>query len=472
MAAGFFRLGMANQEAVYHYFFRRPPFSGGFTVTAGLESLISFIRNFKYQPDEIDYLRSLKTNNDKPLFDEDFLSYLKNFKIELDIDAAPEGSVVFPYEPIARVRGPMLQAQLLETPLLNLLNFPTLIATKASRMVLAARGDPVVEFGLRRAQGVDGALTASRSAYVGGVTSTSNVQAGKCFGIPVSGTQAHSWILSFDEEIEAFRAFAKVYPDQTTILVDTFDTHEGIKKAIEVGKELKKTGKDLYAIRLDSGDLANLSEWARDELDRAGLKNTLIIASNELDEWLISELKRQGAKISCWGIGTNLSTGGGQGALDGVYKLSAIRSPSGEWQYKLKLSEQLQKISNPGFLQVKRYFNRSGKPVADLIYDEWIGVNEEPILCDLTDPTRHKRLSRQLSSKSILEPIFRGGECVYTSPPLKEIRELAKKNLEIFPNEIKRFVNPHLFTVGFEQKYHELKLSLIEAIRSHRMELS
>lgn len=461
MAYGYFKLGMHNAPSVFHYFFRRQPFAGGFTMTAGLESLITFLNNYHFSEDDLAYLKSLS------LFDENFLTYLQNLKITLDIDAVPEGSIVFPSEPIVRVKGPILQAQLLESTLLNLLNFPSLIATKAARITAAAKGDTTVEFGLRRAQGVDGALTASRSAFVGGVSATSNVLAGKMFGIPVQGTQAHSWILAFDDELESFRAFSEVCKDNIILLVDTFDTHEGVKKAIVVGKALKKDGKELFGIRLDSGDLAALSIWAREELDKAGLKSTQILASNELDEGIIFELKSQGAKIDAWGVGTKLVTGGNQGALDGVYKLSAIQDEGGKWEYRFKLSEQLQKISNPGFLQVKRYY-RDRKPVADLIYDEWIGLEEEPVLCDLLDPTKTKKLSKQLTSENLLKPIFTNGKCVYPLPSLQEIQNFGKQNLAKFPSEIKRFLNPDLYLVGFEKKYHEHKLSLIRDIRSKR----
>jgi len=465
MAYGYFKLGMHDRPAVFHHFFRRPPFAGGFTMTAGLESLIDFLKSYRFTETDLSYLKSLA------LFDDKFLNYLKNLKITLDIDAMPEGSIVFPSEPIVRVTGPLLQAQLLETTLLNLLNFPTLIATKAARVTLAAKGDKTVEFGLRRAQGIDGAMTASRAAFVGGINATSNVLAGKAYGIPVQGTQAHSWVLAFEEELESFMALKEVCQDKLTLLVDTFDTREGVRNAIQVGKQLKKEGRELFAIRLDSGDLAALSIWARNELDAAGMQSTQILASNELDEWIISDLKSQGAKIDAWGVGTRLVTGGNQGALEGVYKLSAIQNEKGKWDYRFKLSEQLHKISNPGFLQVRRYY-KDKKPIADLIYDEWTTLEEQPILCDLVDPTKTKKLSKTLTSVDLLQPIFRAGECVYTSPPLQEIQKTGKNNLAEFPSEIKRFINPDLYLVGFEKNYHEHRLSLIRDIRSKRMEMA
>lgn len=465
MAYGYFKLGMHNDNAVFHYFFRRLPFSGGFAMAAGLESFVTFLNNYRFSKDDLGYLKNLA------IFDDEFLAYLADLKLTLDIDAVPEGTIIFPTEPIARVKGPILQAQLLETTLLTLLNFPTLIATKAARVCSAAKGDKVVEFGLRRAQGIDGAMAASRAAFVGGVSATSNVLAGKEFGIPVQGTQAHSWVLAFDDEFESFRAFSEICKDNIVLLVDTYDTYEGVRKAIAVGKELKKEGKELFGIRLDSGDLTVLSIWAREELDRAGLTSTVILASNELDESIIAELKSQGAKIDVWGVGTKLVTGGGQGALDGVYKLSAIQHKGkGEWEYRFKLSEQLQKISNPGFLQTKRYY-KGNKPVADLIYDEWTPFDEEPILCDLFDPTKTKRLSEQLHSESLLQPIFREGKCVYNLPSLQEIQEFGKKNLAQFPTEVKRFINPDIYQVGFEKNYHEHRLSLIRDIRNKRSEI-
>jgi nicotinate phosphoribosyltransferase len=331
MAYGYWKAGLERKEAVFQLFFRKTPFKGGFTIAAGLESVIHFIENFKFDSSDLNYLAQLKGPDGNLYFNEEFLNYLAQLRFTGDIDAIPEGTVVFPYEPLVRVQAPLIECQLLESPLLNLINFPTLVATKAARVCLAANGDSVIEFGLRRAQGIDGALTASRAAYIGGCDSTSNILAGKMFGIPVKGTHAHSWVMVFDEELEAFQTYAKNLPNNCVFLVDTYDTIEGVKKAIQVGQWLRQEGKKMIGIRLDSGDLADLSIKSRALLDQAGFENAVIVASNELDETIISELKRQGAQINVWGVGTNLVTAKDQPALDGVYsfRLFGIQARSG-----------------------------------------------------------------------------------------------------------------------------------------------
>lgn len=463
MAYGYWKNGMEHKEAVFHLNFRKFPFNGGYAVAAGLESIINFIQRFHFDTSDLDYLASLKGVDQVPFFPEEFLSYLSHLKFSCDVDAVPEGTIVFPHEPLIRIQGPLIQAQLLESPLLNLMNFPTLIATKAARICSAANGDPVLEFGLRRAQGVDGVLTASRSAYIGGCSSTSNVLAGKLFGIPVSGTHAHSWVMAFDHEIDAFRAYAEALPGNCVFLVDTYNSLEGVKKAIEVGRWLKTQGKPFLGIRLDSGDLAYISINSRQMLDEAGFKETKIFASNELDEMLILDLKRQGAQIAVWGVGTNLVTGKEQPALDGVYKLSAIRDPGKEWQYKLKLSEQLAKVSHPGILQVRRYFNEQGN-VADAIYDIHSHVDSGCCIVDPFDPTRQKVI-KNMMSKDLLVPIFRGGELVYSLPKLSSIRENTINGLDQFHPGIKRFLNPHQYIVGMEESLYEKKMELIRQVR-------
>lgn len=464
MAYAYWKAGLDKREAVFHLFFRKPPFNGGFTVTAGLEAAIEFIENFKINADDLAYLRSLKNQEGHPLFSDGFFDYLQNLKLTCSVDAVPEGTVVFPYEPLLRVQGPLLQCQLLESPLLNLINFPTLIATKAARVCIAAEGDSVFEFGLRRAQGIDGALTASRSAYIGGCDATSNTLAGKLYGIPVKGTHSHSWVMAFDDELEAFESYAESLPDQCVFLVDTYNTIEGVKKAIKVGNELKAKGKRMIGIRLDSGDLAYLSIEARKLLDAASFEDAKIIASNELDEIIISDLKRQGAKISEWGVGTNLVTGKDQKALDGVYKLSAIREQDGEWRYTLKLSEQMLKVSNPGILQVRRFKNASGY-FTDAIYDEANPMKGACQLIDPLDPTRDKVIPAETPFEDLLIPIFREGTKVYNSPPLADIRERTQIQLKSFPLNIQRFLNPHQYTVGMEKTIHEEKVRLIKNLR-------
>lgn len=464
MSYGYWKAGLDQKEAVFHLFFRKRPFNGGFTITSGLESVIDYLENFHFDESDLSYLATLKGSDGKVLFDPAFFDYLRNMKFSCDVDAVPEGNVVFPYEPLIRVQGPLIQCQLLESPLLNLINFPTLIATKAARICMAAQGDPVLEFGLRRAQGVDGSLTASRAAYIGGCEGTSNTLAGKMFGIPVRGTHSHSWVMVFDDEQEAFQTYAEHQPNNCIFLVDTYGTLEGVKKAIETGKWLNKQGKKMLGIRLDSGDLAYLSIKSRELLDAAGFNGVKIVASNELDEDVISELKRQGARIDIWGVGTKLVTAGNQPALDGVYKLSAIRDPGQEWKYKLKLSEQMVKISNPGILQIKRYMT-NGEYIADAIYDCKMGIKSPPTIIDPFDPTRQRFLNKKWESKDLLVPVFREGRCIYSLPSIKSIQETAKKELTLFYSGVKRFLNPHAYVVGMEKDLYELKVGLIKEVR-------
>lgn len=466
MSYGYWKSGLDQKESVFHLFFRRRPFNGGFTIAAGLEYVVDYLENFHFEDSDLKYLSTLLDSENQPLFSDPFLSYLADLKFTCDIDAVPEGSVVFPYQPLLRIQGPLIQCQILESPLLNLINFPSLIATKAARMRIAAGNDAILEFGLRRAQGVDGALTASRSSFIGGCDSTSNVLAGKLFGIPVKGTHSHSWVMVFDDEQEAFQKYAESLPNNCVFLVDTYDTIQGVEKAIEVGKWLKKHGKKMLGIRLDSGDLAQLSIKSRKILDAAGFADTQIFASNELDEVLITELKRQGAQITIWGVGTNLVTSQDQPSLDGVYKLSAIRDPDGPWKYKLKLSEQMLKVSNPGIMQVRRYYNEEGN-VADVIYDLNSPPKDPCTMVDPLDPSRQKTLNPSLSYKDLLIPIFKKGQRVYNLPPLTEIREYTQQELSHFQVGIKRFINPHQYNHGMENSLYQKKFELIKEIRSH-----
>ena len=465
MAYGYWKNGMEKKEAVFHLSFRRSPFHGGYTVAAGLEYLIDFIEKFKFDVTDIEYLSTLTGVEGDRLFPDTFLNYLLQLKFTCNVDAIPEGTIVFPHEPLVRVQGPLIQCQLLESSLLNLINFSTLIATKAARIRTAANGDHVLEFGLRRAQGIDGALTASRAAYVGGCDATSNVLAGKLFGIPVKGTHSHSWVMAFDDEEESFKAFANAYPSDSVFLVDTYNSIDAIKKSIEIGLILKSKGKKLLGIRLDSGDLAYLSIQARKMLDEAGLNDTKIYASNELDETVITELRRQNARIQVWGVGTNLVTAKDQPALDGVYKLSAIRDPGGPWKNKLKLSEQLLKISNPGILQVRRFYISEGN-IADMIFD----LNQEDqsnnLMVDPFDATREREIKKEWEYHDLLVPIFRDGERVYDLPSLKDIRQHTITNLSKFHPSIKRFLNPHQYIVGMEKSLYQSKVKIIRSIRS------
>lgn len=464
MSYGFWKAGLDRKEAVFHSFFRKTPFNGGYTIAAGLESIIRYLENFRFDQSDLEYLAKLRGPDSEPYFDEKFLTYLSKMRFSGDVDAVPEGSVVFPFEPLVRVQGPLIECQLLESPILNLFNFPSLIATKAARVCFAAKGEPVLEFGLRRAQGVDGALTASRAAFIGGCESTSNLLAGKIFGIPARGTHSHSWVMVFDEELEAFQTYAKSLPNNCVFLVDTFDTMTGVKNAIQVGHWLKKQGKKMLGVRLDSGDLADLSIKTRALLDKEGFNDAFIVGSNDLDEMLIADLKRQGAQITVWGVGTKLVTAQDQAALDGVYKLSAIRDPGGPWNYKLKLSEQMTKVSNPGILQIKR-FRIKEEYIADVIYDKFLPWKGDCTFVDLLDPTRIRVMEKEIQSEDLLKPIFRKGHCIYQMPSLKEIRQHAKKELEGFEIGMKRFLNPHRYIVGMEKSLHDVKIKLIQHVR-------
>jgi nicotinate phosphoribosyltransferase len=460
MAYGYWKSRTHDKEAVFHLFFRSNPFEGGFTLACGLTRALEFVERLRFEDDDLAYLGTLTGNDGKALFDSAFLEELRGMTLACDIDAIPEGTVVFPHEPLLRIRGPIIQGQLLETALLNIVNFETLIATKAARINIAAQGDPVLEFGLRRAQGIDGGLAASWAAYVGGCAATSNVLAGRLFGIPVKGTHAHSWVMSFADEREAFRAYADAMPNNCTFLVDTYDTVKGLDHAIEQAKRLRASGHEMVGIRLDSGDLAYLSTEARQKLDAAGFSKAAIVASNDLDEHLIASLRGQGASVSVWGVGTRLVTGHDQPALGGVYKLSAVRSPGEEWRPTLKLSEQAVKISNPGILQVRRY-EADRQFAADVIYDEGIGVKDGEQMIDPADVTRQKTLPVGPKSTDLLVPVFRGGRRVYASPSVHEIREHARKQLAGFHGGIKRFVNPHRYPVGLESRLFDLKTELI-----------
>ncbi len=428
MAYGYWKLGVARQEAVFHLSFRKHPFGGGYSLACGLHSAIDFINQFHFDAGDLDYLSTLGGNDGKPLFDRGFLDHLGGMEFSCDVDAIPEGTVVFPHEPLIRVRGPILQAQVLETPLLTLLNFQTLVATKSARICSATGGEPVLEFGLRRAQGVDGGVTASRAAYVGGCAATSNILAGKLFGIPVRGTHAHSWVMSFGDELEAFERYAQAMPNNCVFLVDTYDTLQGVRHAVHVGKRLRAQGHEMAGIRLDSGDLAWLSIQARKILDEAGFQKASILASNDLDENIIASLKQQGAKITVWGVGTKLVTAYDQPALGGVYKLSALRDgPTEPWKYKVKLSEQKIKISDPGILQVRRYRGAAGF-IADAIYDEPTGIAGQATIVDPLDDTRRRSFLPGTAHEDLLAPVFRAGRQVYDVPTLEQVRSRPASN--------------------------------------------
>ncbi len=471
MAQGYWRLGRAERRAVFHLFFRRSPFNSGYTIAAGLGTLLEALDGLRFEPEELDYLATLKAADGSRLFEAGFLEYLGNLHLSCDIDAIPEGTVVFPQEPLVRVRGPILQCQVLETLLLNILNFQTLVATKAARICRAAKGDPVLEFGLRRAQGIDGGLAASRAAYIGGCTATSNVMAGKLYGIPVRGTHAHSWVMSFDSEPEAFEAYARAMPNNCLFLVDTYDSIQGVRHAIEAGRRLQEYGGRLLGIRLDSGDLAYLSHRARQMLDEAGFTDAMIVASNDLDETIIASLKEQGAAVNAWGVGTRLVTAHEEPALGGIYKLAAIESTGtdGGWDLRVKVSEQAVKTTIPGMLQVRRY-RYNDTLAGDMIFDEAVigpPRGRATVLVDPADPTRRKRLDDACTSEDLLVPVLREGQVTYKGPALDQIRERTGEQIDLLHPSIRRFLNPHEYPVGLERRLHEKRESLILAMRGH-----
>lgn len=472
MACAYWKTGHAADQAVFCLSFRENPFGGGYAVMAGLETVVQYLQNLRFEADDLSYLAQLRTDDGTPLFDPAFLDLLQNFRWECDLDAIPEGTVVFADEPLLRVTGPIWQAQLVESFLLNTINFQTLIATKAARICDVAGDQPVLEFGLRRAQGIDGALAASRAAYIGGCAATSNTLAGRLLGIPVRGTMAHSWIMLFDDEIQAFQAYASAMPHNALFLVDTYDTLQGVRHAIQVGRQLKARGYRLLGIRLDSGDLAYLSIQARRMLDEAGFPDAKILASNELDEHILKSLKEQGAAINLWGVGTRLVVGHGQGALGGVYKLTAVRPRGrGPWQLRLKVSELAAKTSIPGVLAVRRYFNGRGL-VGDLIYDQArLGPphpNQETWIVDPADITRRKRIPPKTDFEDLLVPVFRKGQLVYDLPSLTAIRQRAREQVARLHPGIRRFLNPHAYPVGLEERLANLRMKMILQARKRR----
>ncbi len=445
MAYGYWRLGMAEREAVFHLFFRRPPYQSQYAICCGLESVIHFLKNWRFTTDEILYLQTLVDAQGKPLFSAEFLDYLSNLRFTADVVAMPEGQIAFAYEPLLRVQGPLIQCQLIETTLVNLIGFASLIATKASKVCRAAQGDPVIEFGLRRAQGLDGGMTASRSAYVGGCESVSNTLAAMRFHLKPRGTMAHSWIMAFANELSAFENFAQVMADNVVLLVDTYNTLQGVQNAIVVGKQLRNQGKDLLGIRLDSGNLEELSKQSRKLLDGAGFNHTKIMASGDLDEHIIAELKQKGAPIDIWGVGTRMITGWEQPALDIAYKLAAIRDEQGGWQYKLKKSDQISKTTNPGILQVRRFFKQENW-LADVIYDAELGLKKEWPEAD--------------HSQDLLTPIFVQGVQVYQQPSLAEIRAFVLqqcKNMDLRQGDYPVELDPQVQAVKEQllRKVHE-----------------
>ncbi len=461
MAYAYWKTGITTTDACFHLYFRGNPFDGGYTVACGLAQAIAYIENLRFTDDDTAYLATLTGRGGTPLFSAEFLKWLRGFRFTGDVLAVPEGTVVFPNEPLLRVTGPIAECQVVETALLNIVNFQTLVATKAARVRLAAEGDPVIEFGLRRAQGPDGALSASRASYVGGCVATSNVLAGAVHGIPIGGTHAHSLVMVFDTELEAFMAYAEAMPNNAVLLVDTYDTLDGVRNAIATGMRLRELGSDLIGIRIDSGDLAWLSKRARQLLDEGGFPDAKVYASNELDEHTIESLKEQGAAIDVWGVGTKMVTAYDQPALGGVYKLSAIREPGGAWEPRVKVSEQTSKVTTPGLLRVRRYTDEAGLYSGDMIYDEMGPPSEMCVMVDPADATRRTSYCGMVGAEELLVPVFEGGRLVYDVPPLAESRERAIAQLGRLDPSHLRLLNPHVYKVGVELGLYERKTALI-----------
>lgn len=466
MAQGYWSQGHVDTEASFYAFYRENPFGGGYGVFCGNNQIVDLVENFCFNDDDIEYLKSLPSPVGTPLFDPKFLDWLAETELSVDIDTMPEGTVVFPREPLVRVTGPLLQCQILEPAILNGINFQTLIATKAARVCQAAHGKAISEFGLRRSQGPDGAMSASRAAFVGGCSSVANVLAGKEFGIPISGTHAHSWVMSFPDELTAFRAYAATMPDNCTLLVDTYNVLEGVKNAITVARELEADGHKLNAVRIDSGDLAWLSRRTRQMLDEAGLDYVGIVLSNDLDEYTISSLNDQKASYTALGVGTHLAASYSQPALGGVYKLSAIREAGQqEWSPRMKLSEQMYKRTIPGLLDTRRYVDGDGRFVGDLIIDVNDDIPHTATAIDPMDDQRHRTFTDNETYHTLLEPLVVGGfiEDVDLSPITGQNR--CKEQLASLDSSIKRFMNPHEYPCGIEAGLFDRRTKIADEMR-------
>ena len=463
MMQGYFE-SQSAETVVFDAFYRKNPCGNGYAIAAGLDQVIDYIKNLHFSEEDVTYLGSLG------IFHEEFLNYLRVFHFEGDIYAIPEGSVVFPHEPLLKVVAPIMQAQLVETAILTILNHQSLIATKAARVVQAAAGDGVMEFGLRRAQGPDAGVYGARAAMIAGCKGTSNVLAGQLFDVPVLGTHAHSWIMSFPDEYTAFKKYAELYPNACTLLVDTYDTiRSGVPNAIRVFTEMRESGMELknYGIRLDSGDLAYMSKKARKMLDAAGFQDAVIAASSDLDEYLIDSLKAQGATITSWGVGTNMITSKDCPAFGGVYKLAGVQDPAtGEFMPKIKLSEYTAKVTNPGNKKILRIYDKeSGKIRADLIClaeEEYSEADDLIIFDPIETWKKTKFKAGTYTLREMLVPVFQKGECVYTSPSVMEIRDYCTREKDTLWEETKRFANPHEVYVDLSEKLFRIKNDLLE----------
>ncbi|WP_298578609.1 nicotinate phosphoribosyltransferase [uncultured Olegusella sp.] len=465
MAQGFWESGLNQGEACFNVFFRECPFDGGYAVSCGQGQIAELVENFVFNEDALEYLAALPAPGGGLLFKQGFIDYLRDFRMHVDIWAPREGDLIFPREPLVRVQGPVIDCQLLETALLNLINFQTLVATKTARVVTAAQGHAVSDFGLRRAQGPDGGLAVARASYIGGASSTSNVLAGKIYDIPVFGTHAHSWVMAFPTEIEAFRAFAKSSPKNCVLLLDTYDVHQGIKNAIKVAKEMEEAGERLAAIRIDSGDLAKLTKETREAFDEAGLSYVKISASNDLDEYTIQSLFAQGAPIDSFGVGTKLATCDPQPSLGGVYKLSAVRNSKEEpWLPKIKLSEQAYKRTLPGIMHVIRFVDDAGRPIGDQIVDDSVAVGNSTIAVDINDPLTTYDFTGATGIE-LLEQIIDDGKRCKEPDTIVVAKERCRDSLMRLDPAVKRFLNPQTYPVGLEPGLDKLRHELARTER-------
>ena len=460
MSNGYFRNGMKDRICYFDVFYRNVPDGGGFAIAAGLEQVIEFIRDLHFSDEDIEYLRSRK------LFSEEFLDYLRSFRFTGDIFAVPEGTPIFPREPMLTVRAPAIEAQLIETYILLILNHQSLIATKANRVVRAAQGRRVLEFGSRRAQGAQGAILGARAAFIGGCDGTACTISDQLYGVPAGGTMAHSWVQMFDSEYEAFKTYCELYPTNATLLVDTYNTlKSGVPNAIRAFNEvLKPMGITKCGIRLDSGDMTYLTKKARKMLDEAGWTGCEISVSNSLDEYIIQDLLRQGAQINMFGVGERLITARSEPVFGGVYKLVAVEHDDGTVEPKIKISENVGKITNPHFKKLYRFYgNDTGKAIADYlcVYDEVVDDSSDLLIFD-PEATWKQKTVYNFTAKELQVPIFKNGELVYQMPTLKEIREYCRAQVDTLWDEVKRFDNPHTYYVDLSQKLWDIKYSLLK----------
>lgn len=466
MAQGYLESGMTEDQACFYMYFRQNPFHGGYAVACGMDQVAEVVESFHFSDDDIAYLSTITAPSGDPLFHAPFLEWLSNFKLDVDIDAVHEGTIVFPNDPLVRVTGPLMQAQILETAILNAVNFQTLVATKAARVCLAAK-TPVAEFGLRRAQGIAGGLWASRASIVGGCASTSNVLAGQMYHVPVSGTHSHSWVMSFDNELDAFRAYAKAFPSNCVLLIDTYDVKKGLENAITVGLEMKARGQRLSGVRIDSGDLAWLAKYCRGRLDEAGLPDCGIVLSNDLDEYSIKQIIDDGAIVAGWGVGTRLSSAYDQPTLGGVYKMSALRQSVNEpWQDKLKVTELAAKLTVPGVLDARRYYQVDGKIAGDMVFDVNSEINDDERIIDPNDGLRQKEL-HGLSFTTLLHPLARHGELCLPDEFRDTLaaQKRVKEGLSHLDESQKRMLNPHSYPVGLESGLFQRRRALAAKMR-------